>query len=137
MKNFRLKTLGLCAITLMSLLFFNCSDSEDSGEGTSKLMIKMVDAPGDYDKVNIEVLDVFIKSSSDTADEGWVSIGNPEMVGEGKIYDLLKLTGGANVMLTDSLIPSGHLGQIKLLLGDQNTVVVDGIKHDLATPSAM
>src|SRR6187399_3134403 len=130
MKNFRLQTLGTFAMALMSLAFFNCSDNDDSSTGTStgtsKLMIKMTDAPGDYDEVNIEVLDVLIKNNSDEGEKGWVSVGNPDMVGEGKIYDLLKLTGGANIMLTDSLIPAGHLGQIRLLLGNENTVVVDG-----------
>jgi len=137
MKNFRLQTLGIFAMTLMSLSFFSCNDNDDSTQsGTAKLMVKLTDGPGDYDEVNIEVLDVLIKSSSDTDEKGWVSIGDTAKVGEGKIYDLLKLTGGANVILTDSLIPSGHLGQIRLLLGDQNTVKVDGIVHSLDTPSA-
>jgi len=139
MKNFRLQTLGVCAMALMSLTVISCNDSDDSnstGTGTSKLMVKMTDAPGDYDEVNIEVLDVLIKSDSDEGEKGWVSVGNPDMVGEGKIYDLLKLTGGASVLLTNDLIPAGHLGQIRLLLGDQNTVVVDGETFDLDTPSA-
>ena len=99
-------------------------------------MVKMTDAPGDYDEVNVEVLDVMIKGNSDSGDEGWISIGDKTQVGEGKIYDLLKLTGGANIMLTDSSIPSGKLGQIRLVLGDENTIVVDGESFSLTTPSA-
>jgi hypothetical protein len=85
----------------------------------------MVDAPGDYDQVNVEVLDVLIKATSDNDDsQGWVSIGN--LPPEGKIVDLLKLTGGVNALLADDLVPSGKLGQIRLLLGDDNTVVLAG-----------
>jgi len=136
MRNFKLQILALFTITLMSLSFFSCSDTDDTAQGTSKLMVAMSDAPGDYDAVNIEVLDVMIKNSSDTGDQGWVSVGKKGQVGAGKIYDLLKLTGGANAILTDSLIPSGHLGQIRLLLGTQNTVVVGGTSYPLDTPSA-
>jgi hypothetical protein len=35
----------------------------------------MMDAPADYEQVNVEVLDVLIKDNSDT-DQGWVSIGD-------------------------------------------------------------
>jgi len=125
-------------LAVMSLSLFSCdgNDSTDKSQETSRLMVKMVDAPGDYDQVNVEVLDVMVKSSSDSGDNGWISIGDKTQVGEGKIYDLLKLTGGTNIMLTDSLIPSGSLGQIRLVLGDENTVVVDGKSFNLTTPSA-
>lgn len=138
MRKFRLQTLGIFATVLLSLSLFSCdqNDGSDKSQETSRLMVKMVDAPGDYDQVNVEVLDVMIKGSSDSGDNGWISVGDKTQVGEGKIYDLLKLTGGTNIMLTDSLIPSGKLGQIRLVLGDQNTVVVDGKTFNLTTPSA-
>lgn len=137
MKKFRLQALGIFTMTLISLSFFSCNDTDDqNNEGTSRLMVKMTDAPGDYDEVNVEVLDVMIKGSTDSGDDGWISVGDKTQVGEGKIYDLLTLTGGTNIMLTDSLIPSGNLGQIRLVLGDENTVVVDGESFALTTPSA-
>lgn len=135
MKKFKLQTLGIFTMALLSLSLFSCDDSSNSNE-TSRLMVKMTDAPGDYDQVNVEVLDVMIKGNSDSDDNGWISIGDKSQVGEGKIYDLLKLTGGTNIMLTDSLVPSGKLGQIRLVLGDENTVVVDGESFNLTTPSA-
>lgn len=138
MKKIRLQILGIFTTALMSLALFSCdnTDNQDKNQETSRLMVKLVDAPGDYDQVNVEVLDIMIKGNSDSGDNGWVSIGDKTQVGEGKIYDLLKLTGGANIMLTDSLVPSGNLGQIRLVLGDENTVVVDGNSFGLTTPSA-
>ena len=139
MRKFRLQVLGIFTLVLMSLsLFISCDNNDDqnNNQETSRLMVKMTDAPGDYDEVNVEVLDVMIKGNSDSGDEGWISIGDKTQVGEGKIYDLLKLTGGANIMLTDSSIPSGNLGQIRLVLGDENTIVVDGESFSLTTPSA-
>jgi len=125
-------------MALISLSFFSCNDNDNQNQSpeTSRLMVKMVDAPGNYDEVNIEVLDVMIKGNTDSGDNGWTSVGDKAQVGEGKIYDLLKLTGGANIVLIDSVIPAGNLGQIRLILGDENTVVVDGKSFALTTPSA-
>lgn len=140
MKKFKLQMLGIFIMTITSLTFFSCNDNDDDNNNqnpqTARLTVKMSDAPGDYDKVNIEVLDVMIKASSDTGDDGWISIADKTQVGEGKIYDLLELTGGTHIVLADSTIPAGDLGQIRLILGDENTVVVDGETFALKTPSA-
>jgi hypothetical protein len=61
----------------------------------------------------------FDKDNSDTGDQGWVSIGDALQVGPDKVYNLLDLTAGVNVLLADNLVPSGKLGQIRLLLGDE------------------
>lgn len=138
MKTFKLRAIGLFILCLLSLFFIQCDDNDDAAPppGTSQLTINMSDGPGDYDAVYIEILDIKIKNSSDEGEEGWVSVANPEIVGEGKIYDLLTLTGGVSIVLADTPVTSGHLGQIRLILGDQNTVVVDGVTHTLDTPSA-
>lgn len=121
------------AMACISALLVSCNDNDDSQvAGTSKITVRMTDGPGDYDEVNVEVIDVKIKSSSDSGEGGWVSIGpiNPG------IYNLLDLTGGVNVILADTLVPSGYLGQMRLILGDENTVVKDGVTYPLHTPSA-
>lgn len=135
MKNIKFYVLGFFAITLLSLFFTRCDNNDSTG--TARVTVRVTDGPGeDYDEVNVEVLDVLIKNSSDPSDQGWVSIGDETQVGEGKTYDLLKLTGGVNALLADEEVPSGNLGQIRLLLGDDNTVVKDGVEYDLKTPSA-
>lgn len=132
MKINKLKFLGLLLIISAVLPFVSCSDNDDSAK-TSKVNVKMTDAPGDYDAVNIEVLDVMIKSDASTDDSGWISIGTAAPT----IYNLLDLTGGVNAVLADNaIVPSGKLGQIRLVLGDDNTVVVGGVTFPLNTPSA-
>lgn len=121
----------LLSIASISTLLLSCND-EDDAEGTSKVTVRMTDAPGDYDEVNVEVLDVMIKNNSGSDESGWMSIGN---INPG-IYNLLDLTGGITVLLADNEVPSGHLGQIRLILGDENTVVKDGVTYPLNTPSA-
>ncbi|HEY0091917.1 MAG TPA: DUF4382 domain-containing protein [Flavobacterium sp.] len=133
-----MKNVRMILFTAISLIGFNvftsCNDSTDDNNaaGTSRMRVTMTDAPGDYDEVNVEVLDVKIKGTTDAGEQGWVSIGN---ITPG-IYDLLDLTGGVTVLLADNDVSSGNLGQIRLILGDQNTVVKDGVTYPLNTPSA-
>nr|WP_294934214.1 DUF4382 domain-containing protein [uncultured Flavobacterium sp.] len=133
MKNLKKYLLSLLAIVSVSALSVSCNDSDDSDQnGTSRVAVRMTDAPGDYDEVNIEVVDVMVKSSTSVDDTGWISIGN---INPG-VYNLLDLTGGINVLLADNQVASGYLGQIRLVLGDDNTVVKDGVTYPLNTPSA-
>ena len=119
------------------LTLFNCSDDDSSTtpeRGSAYMSVKLVDAPGDYEHVYVDVEDVMIKVNDDSEDDsGWISINaiNPG------IYDLLELTGGINVLLADDYeIPSGTLNQIRLILGTDNSVVIDGQTYPLNTPSA-
>jgi hypothetical protein len=129
--KFNLEILLLTLLLCFFLTGCNNNDDDDNAQ-TSRVSVRMSDAPGDYDEVNVEVLDVKIKSNSETGEEGWVSIGN---ITPG-IYNLLDLTGGVNVLLADNQVPSGYLGQIRLILGEHNTVIKDGVTYPLKTPSA-
>lgn len=127
-----LKFLGLLLIVFATFSVVSCSDNDDT-EKTSKVNVRMTDAPGDYEAVNVEVLDVMVKSDAGTDDSGWISIGTATP----QVYNLLDLTGGVNALLADgAVIPSGKLGQIRLILGDENTVIKDGVTYPLKTPSA-
>lgn len=132
MKKLKKNLLNLITASAIILFVLSCSDSSDKDNGTSRIVVKMTDGPGDYDNVFVEVLDVKIKSSSDTDEGGWVSIGN---VNPG-VYDLLELTGGVTLLLAENDVPSGFIGQMRLILGENNTVVKDGVTYPLNTPSA-
>jgi len=141
MKNIKVYAFIIPVIILGILCFAACDNSDDSiampsdsvANQTSKLAVRLTDAPGDYDKVNLEVIDVLIKSDANGDDEnGWVSIG---AANKPVLYDVMDLTGGVNALIADTLVPSGYLSQIRLLLGENNSVVVDGVSHPLKTPS--
>ncbi len=117
----------------------SCSsdDSSGSNEGKARVAVKLTDAPGDYDQVLVEVEDVMIKTTVDGSDEeGWESL---EGVKTG-VIDLLSLTGGVTELLVDTEIEAGYLHQMRLVLGDNNKVVIkngDQIQEFvLNTPSA-
>ncbi|MDT0691275.1 DUF4382 domain-containing protein [Salegentibacter sp. F188] len=122
-------------LSFLAFTLFSCSgdDNGTAGEDTAQLTVSMTDAPGDFDAVFIDVEDVMIKTDMDgTEDEGWESLGE---VNTGR-YDLLELTGGVTQVLADVEVPAGYLGQIRLVLGDDNAIVVDGEETAIAVPSA-
>jgi hypothetical protein len=126
----------LTLLAIISIAFFSCGndDSSSPAQGNSRISVKLTDAPGDYDHVYIDVVDVMVKVNDASDDEGgWQSLN---AVNTG-IYDLLELTGGVNVLLVDDFgLLSGTLNQIRLILGDNNSVVIDGQTYPLNTPSA-
>ena len=126
------KTLFLAVFTGLALT--SCSDDDDSGaaEGNARIAVRMVDAPGDYEAVNIDVEEVQVQTGAeDDENEGWISLDT-----EAGIYNLLELTGGVSQLLADEEIEAGYAGQIRLILGDDNTIVKNGEEYPLATPSA-
>lgn len=129
-----LKSLMLAALVTLGLT--SCSNDDSSSNGTASLTVRMTDAPGDYDAVLIDVQDVMIKTSSTTQvegeEDGWVSVGNVQT----GIYDLLELTGGVSQVLANTEVEAGFVSQIRLILGNDNSVVVDGETIPLSTPSA-
>jgi hypothetical protein len=135
MKNIKIPAFIFSGIIFAILCFVACESNDDSDSmtnQTSKVAVRLTDTPGDYDEVNLEVIDVLIKSNENGDDNGWVSIGANKPVP----YNVLDLTGGINALIADTWVPSGYLGQIRLLLGENNTVVVNGVTHPLKTPSA-
>jgi hypothetical protein len=127
-----MKMKSLLKLSLIALLFIgfaSCSsDDSKNNEGNAKLSIRLTDAPGDYDAVFIDVQEVVIKYNGGQED---LNLG----INAG-VYDLLELTAGVNVLLFDDEVPAGTISQIRLILGDDNTIVVDGQSYPLATPSA-
>jgi len=134
MKNLKLKSFLLATVVVFG--FTSCSDDDGNGpeEGNARLTVRMTDAPGDYDHVWVDVQDVMIKTEAGIGEEEaeWESLSNVET---GR-YDLLQLTGGVSQLLADVEIPAGYLDQIRLVLGPDNVVDVDGEEIALATPSA-
>lgn len=133
-----MKYLKQTLLLLIATFTFSCNNSdESSNDGTARLSVKLVDEPGDYEHVFVEVVDVMVKydGESDDDENGWQSIG---IINPG-VYDLLELTGGVSLELVDNEeIEAGLLKQIRLVLGDDNSVVLEGETEPrhLNTPSA-
>ena len=129
-----LKTYAFIGIAIVSLTVFQ-SCSNNNSDNTSRVLLKMVDAPGDYEQVNVEITD--IQYNTTDSEDGWQSF-TPES-GYPINVDLTELIAGNSLLLTDQLIPSGMMKQIRLVLSDNNTLKLEGDDNliHLDTPSAM
>ena len=121
------------SVLFLGLLFASslgsCSKN-DSGD-KAKLQVRLTDAPAGYDQVNIDIKDVQINVTGDD-DKGWQSLPGVKA----GIYNILDLVNGKDTLLADADIPTGKLHQIRLILGDNNSVVMGGVSTHLETPSA-
>lgn len=110
------------------MLVTACKKEESAGNGTTPVTVRMTDAPANYDQVNVDVIGVEFKVNSETTVNLDVNPG---------VYNLLDFVNGADTLIASADVPSGTLSQVRLILGSNNSIVVDGQPHPLATPSAM
>jgi len=126
------KTLfAFSALAIGSFAFYACNKENSASADKARLQVYLTDDPGNYDEVVIDVQDIKVNYSSDTA-SGWQSLSN---VRTGK-YDVLKLVNDNDTLLGDAELNAGRIEQIRLILGPDNYVMVDGQKIALQTPSA-
>jgi hypothetical protein len=121
----------LIAAVCITTFFPGCSKNDSNSSGNARMQVFLSDDPGAFDAVYIDVQDVRINLSSDTAN-GWQSLSG---VHAGS-YNLLTLVNDQDTMLADSDIPASRIEQIRLVLGPNNYVVVNGQQIPLETPSA-
>lgn len=139
LKNRKIKggLLALAAFAGGAIFFTSCQTNGISGtSGPSHLQVYLTDAPGDYQAVWIDIQKVMINTSSDTSGSsgGWKEV---TMLRPG-LYNLLNFRNGADTVLAGVDLPGGtNITQIRLILGDSNSVVLnDGTVIPLTTPSA-
>lgn len=128
------KPISLFLAALISGIFFfiSCNKNSSSG-GTGHLEVRLTDDPSPYDAVYIDVQKVEVNVSSDSGTtSGWQTV---PLLRPG-IYNLLKFRNGIDTVLAAADLPAGKLSQMRLVLGSNNSVVINGQSYSLKTPSA-
>lgn len=124
-----------CALGLMvSMSACDKNDDEQAGTGAARMEVRMTDAPGDYKAVFVDIQSVQIHTDANANDnsEGWTTLSN---INPG-VYNLLDFANGRDTLLAASNLPAGHISQIRLILGNNNSLVLkDGSSKPLKTPS--
>lgn len=119
------------ALAIGSITLFSCQKSVNNGStDQARLEVRLTDNP----PVNIAEAWVDIREVSiNMGDSGWISLDGTRP----GMYNLLDLTNGRDTLLSNALIPTGSISQIRLVLGDNNYVITDdGDSVHLETPSA-
>ncbi len=137
-KTFEKTSVALILAVLFLVFITGCNkdDDDNPGSGTANFNISLENSAAKssaaYESVNIDIIQVSIHTSSDTANNsGWYNLET-----EAGIYDLLDYPAGNDTLIAfDSVLSTQKVSQIRLLLGNNNTVVENGTSHALQTPS--
>jgi hypothetical protein len=119
------KILLIASFIVFGITLNSCSS--DSTSGTYAYNVRMTDAPGPFEKVNIDLKGVEV-----TGNDGKSVLLNTTA----GIYNLLDFSNGLDTLIATSELSDAKVSQIRLILGSNNTVVVGGIGYPLSTPSA-
>ncbi len=135
MKRYGLMILGIGLFA--GFLFTACRKEKDEptkGTGAGYMQVKMTDAPADYMHVYVDIQGVQVLRGDDSTSEPvWVTLLTRDT-----IYDLLALQD-STVIIADStlLLFTGRVGQLRLILGPNNSVVLnDSTSYPLTIPSS-
>jgi len=134
MKKNILQLLALCLLvvaTVFTACSKNANDKSSSSGSSAKLELRLTDAPGNYDAVYVDIQSVKINATTDSTN-GWTDV---PLIKPG-VYNLLDFRNGIDTLLASVDVPAGTISQIRLILGNNNSVVVKGVSYPLNTPSA-
>ena len=131
----------------------NVTDSDaDTDSGTLEIRMQYADASetakiseydiedrynannnGPVDIDNIEAINIFVtrvEINNTTTDGGWQVVAEPEAS-----FNLFDLTDGVFEVLGDTELEEGLYPQIRLVLADENSIVLGGEEYGLFVPS--
>jgi hypothetical protein len=119
------KILGFLSLfVVLALVIVSCRKDDHV-----PVRFMLTDNPADYDSVNVHIQSIRVKMNSD--DGGWTTLNTKDTT-----VNLLDLQNGTTMLIADGEVPAGTLKEVRFILGDGNYMVVNGTRHDLATPSA-
>ncbi|HKO75639.1 MAG TPA: DUF4382 domain-containing protein, partial [Flavobacterium sp.] len=103
------------------------NDNNNTMKGSYPYKVSMTDAPGPYDAVYIDLKGVEITGS------GGETVALNVIPG---IYNLLDFSNGTSVLIATDTLENATVEQIRLILGPNNSIVVNNVSYPLSTPSA-
>jgi len=123
-------------IALLSIFFFSACDDgfletdiqPQNAITATNFKIRMTDAPIDYEEVNIDLQGVIIYGKSKKVADSL------ELGTNAGIYNLLDFQNGIDTLIANAMITIDTIKEVRLILGDNNTVKVDGEIFDLTIP---
>ncbi len=117
----------LLAISMLLLLAIaaitSCKKNNNAGGG-AQLQIRLTDAPGNYEEVNVDIRDVRIKFNDDSLpNDGWIAAN-----ANAGVYNLLALQNGVDTLIAsvNNLPQNQIVREIRFYLGNNNTIKVNG-----------
>ncbi len=117
------------AITCSLAVFLVACDKDNSDSKSTMLKVRMTDNPVAAEEVNVDITEVKVKFQDDSVG-GWANLTT-----YAGVYDLLGLQNGVDTLLAAGTIPTNTVKEIRLVLGNNNTIKVAGVVYPLTIPS--
>lgn len=128
--------IALLILAIGGLFLYSCTKNDNTNShGKAHVNFRLTDDPANYDAVNVDIKEIdvhYAGDSSDTSAAGWQTI---PLINPG-VYNLLDFRNGLDTLLASVDLPAGKISQIRMILGDNNSIIVDSISSPLTTPSA-
>lgn len=113
-------------LAAVPILMTGCK--KEAANGTSNVQFKLTDAPGQYDALNIDIKG--IQAHSQTS--GWVTLNSSLGV-----VNVMNYVNGNSTLIAQGDFQAGAIDQVKLILGADNSVVVNGATYTLQNSAAL
>lgn len=113
----------LISIVILAVFAGSCTKDEK----TYPVNVRLTDDDGPYDGVFIDLEKVELTGNDGVAVMMDVNTG---------IYNLLDFSNGVDTLIATGGLEVSRINQIRLILGSDNTVTVNGVSYPLSTPSA-
>lgn len=108
----------------------SCSNDNDSA-GDAKLEVRLMDAPGDFRSVLLDVRQIEVHTLDEGNPYGWQTLPF-----QAQTINVMEYVNGRSALLVNTGFAAGDLKEIRLVLGPDSYVIGrDGQRYDLKTPS--
>lgn len=119
----------LSALVLAVFVAVGCSRGGPPG-GYGMFRVQMHDAPITVDGHTISHVEITIDETSVNGSVGWTTLSSGRQT-----FDLLELVHDASAVLGNAVLPAGEYQEIRLVLSEDHTIVVDGVEQPLKVAS--
>ncbi len=111
----------------VSMLTSCVDDESNSGDGNYDYKVRMTDAPGPYSQINVDIQTVAVVDG----DGNTIALNT-----NSGVYNILDLSNGADMLLASYNLDDSQVSQIKLILGGNNSVVLNGTTYPMTLSPA-
>ena len=108
----------------ISVLFMACNKENES----TRVKIRLTDNPYNAEEVNVDIREVRVKFRDD--ENSWLTLDT-----EQGVYNLLGLQNGLDTLLAEGDLPTNQVKEIRFVLGDDNSIMIDGNVYPMTVPS--
>jgi hypothetical protein len=124
MRSIKMFIIALVAVPMIMI----SSCNKQSSEKTARVKFNLTDAPAQFDALNIDVRGIQIHTEAN----GWVSLQSSLGV-----INILNYVNGATTVIAEGDISAGNIDRVNLILGSNNSVVVNGVTYALQNSGAL